>query len=118
MMKQPRQRDETHLRYLRTLDCCVCHNNISTEATHIRMSDASIGKVNPGVGAKPSDKYAVPLCGECHRKQHAMGDERKFWASVRIDPIAVAKQLYAVSGNYEQGCRVVNNAQANIMAGG
>lgn len=116
-MKQPRQRDEKHLQFLRSLPCLVCQNNISTEAAHIRMSDASVGKFNPGVGAKPSDMYAVPLCGDCHREQHAVGNERRYWEGKGIDPIEIAKQLYAVSGDHEAGCRIVMNARPiNIMA--
>jgi sterol desaturase/sphingolipid hydroxylase (fatty acid hydroxylase superfamily) len=41
---------------------------------------------------KPGDRYAVPLCGACHAKQHRIG-ELTFWSALRIDPLngAVAK---------------------------
>lgn len=98
--KRPRQHDEAHLQFLRGLPCLACEDNTSTEAAHIRFSDARAAKNNPGVGQKPSDYWAVPLCGKCHRAQHG-GNEQAFWDGVMIDPIAVAPWLYLVSGNQE-----------------
>lgn len=112
MMRKPRVHDEKHLRFIRTLPCVVSGNNIETEAAHIRYSDAAAGKFNPGVGAKPDDKWTVPLSSDEHRRQHSMG-ERWYWEGVGIDPIEVAKHLYAVSGDYEAGCKIV--AMAKIL---
>ena len=108
--RRPRQHDEKYLRFIRSLPCVVCKDDTTTEAAHIRFSDASIGKFNAGVGAKPDDKFALPLCGDHHRQQHLIGDERTWWRCVDMDPIEISKQLYAVSGNYEAGLRIVMRA--------
>jgi len=108
--RRPRIHDKHHLEFIRELPCLVCGNNIETQAAHIRLSDASVGKVNPGVGAKPDDCWTVPLCGECHDNQHRMGDEAMFWKIVGIDPLLIARHLYAVSGDHEAGCKIVEKA--------
>ena len=105
--KQPRERNDKHLRFIRGLPCVICRNDIQTQAAHLRFSDAASGKVNAGVGAKPSDCYTVPLCQDCHSSQHNMGDERAFWELAGFDPLALAAKLYAVSGNHELGCEII-----------
>ena len=116
--KEPRVHDKHHLDFVRELPCVVCGNNIETQAAHIRLSDASVDKFNPGVGAKPDDKWTVPLCGSCHGKQYDMGDEEMFWKLVGINPLLVARLLYAVSGDHEEGCKIVERAALNILAAG
>ena len=81
----------------------------------MRFTDPRIDKNNAGVGAKPDDIFVVPLSGEMHRLQHATGDERKFWRGYGIDPIFYALALYAFSGDYQKGCRIV--ACANSQRG-
>lgn len=110
MQKQPRIHDEKHLRFIRGLPCICCLNDIESQAAHIRYSDAAAGKVNAGVGAKPDDKWTLPLCQACHTAQHNMGDERAFWALAGIDPLALAAKLYAVSDEHELGCEIIRKA--------
>ena len=102
-----RRHDKAHLAYIRHLPCIRCADNTSTEAAHIRFSDARIGKVNAGVGAKPDDRFVLPLCGRCHRTQHA-GSETAFWKD--CDPILWALALYSVSGDYDAGTQIVQAA--------
>ena len=77
------------------------------------------GKPNAGVGAKPDDKYTLPLCGSHHRAQHH-GSERKFWEVLELDPIKYALELYEASGDYEKGCEIVEKAgkPVNILQAG
>lgn len=105
MKKNPRQKSEKHLDFIRELPCCVCLNPIQTEACHIRFSDAMAGTLNPG-GAKSHDFFTVPMCGKCHRRQHA-GSEPGFWKSVGINPHYLALVLHSVSGNHDIGRMVV-----------
>ena len=98
--RQPRERDEAHLQFIRQCPCLVCLNNIETEAAHVRFSDARAAKDNPGVGQKPDDGWTVPLCSSHHREQHSMG-EVKFWDQKMIDPLFVAMALYLNSGDLE-----------------
>lgn len=104
MMKRPREKDAKHLAFIRTLPCLVCGNNIETEAAHIRMADPMAGKPYTGKGEKPSDKWAVPLCGTCHREQHHFGEER-YW--IERDPVKAAFALWENSGDHETCVRIV-----------
>lgn len=88
--REPRVRDEKHLNLIRSKPCCLCGDNTSTEAAHIRTGDLSRGKAHTGMGEKPSDKWTLPLCSRHHREQHAHGDELAFWAERGIDPFALA----------------------------
>ncbi len=111
--RQPRDHDEAHLQFIRQCPCLICQNNIETEAAHVRFSDARAAKDNPGVSAKPSDLFTVPLCSACHRRQHSMG-ERQFWNNEGIDPIFVSLALWARSGDLEAAERII---QANAKQG-
>lgn len=101
-----RQKNDRHLDFLRSLSCCVCLDNTSTEAAHIRYTEPKVGRINPGMQQKPHDWFAVPLCGDCHREQHG-GSEKAFWNGTPIDPNMLALALYAISGDHEAGERIV-----------
>lgn len=91
--REPREKDTKHLNYIRSLPCCICDDNTTTEAAHIRTSNIGIGKDDGGWG-RPSDKWALPLCGKHHREQHTM-NELEFWKSYGIDPFILAMKLRA-----------------------
>lgn len=98
--------DEKHRAYIRQLPCCVCLDNISTECAHVRFADPRIGKPETGIGTKPSDRFTLPLCGRCHRSQHRVR-ERGFWEVHGIDAILLALMLYSISGDVEEGERII-----------
>lgn len=104
MQRDPRQHDKNHLQFVRGLPCCVCGDNTSTEAAHVKKGDPMISKPSSG-SAKPHDKFTVPLCGKCHRSQHAMNEEQ-WWEIAELDPIKIALAIYSVSGDHEQGERI------------
>ncbi|HVJ31608.1 MAG TPA: hypothetical protein VND94_00715 [Terriglobia bacterium] len=70
----------SHLAWLRTRQCAVaraaghvCEGKI--EAAHVRSG------TDGGIGIKPSDIYALPLCAGGHREQHCIGEaafERRY----------------------------------------
>lgn len=115
--REPRAECPAHLRFIRNLPCVVCRNNIETQAAHVRFSCIESGKRMTGKAEKPDDKWTVPLCGRHHADQHAM-NEREFWLTVGIDPIKVCSQLWAVSGDHEQGERVVMGAHVKLTGNG
>lgn len=99
--KQPRKKNENHLKAIRQCNCLVCGASYPSEAAHIRYSSMRYGKFHTGMGQKPDDKWTVPLCARCHRigdkkitAQHQMS-ERKFWKAHGINPIEIAAELYA-----------------------
>lgn len=98
--KRPRERDEGHLKFIRSLRCCLC-GKPGPDPAHIRSASAVYGKRETGGAEKASDKWTVPLCREHHDEQHAVGNELTWWASKRIDPFGLALALYAATGDDE-----------------
>lgn len=94
------ERDADYLAMVRTLPCLKCGMEPS-EAAHVRFASAAFGKAS-GLGKKPDDPYAVPLCAGCHRldrdAQHSRS-EKLFWHQLGINPLIVAEQLYAQRGD-------------------
>jgi hypothetical protein len=95
MEKSPRVRDENYLDYIRSLRCCICGDDTSVEAAHLRVGSVNDGKQPAGMAQKSSDRWALPLCGRHHREQHATGNEMEFWLSYAIDPFALAMHYRA-----------------------
>ena len=91
--RDPRQKDARHLAWIRQQPCCICGDNTTTEAAHLRTSNIEIGKDDHGWG-RPSDKWALPLCGKHHREQHSM-NEMDFWKCHGINPFILAMTLKA-----------------------
>jgi hypothetical protein len=91
--RQPRERDNKHLDYIRSLPCCICGDDTSTEAAHIRSASIENGKLHTGMAEKPSDKWSVPLCGKHHREQHAFGNELEWWKCHGVNPFILAMTL-------------------------
>ena len=96
-----------HLAFIRLLPCVACGKAAPSEAAHVRTG------TDGGVGRKPGDRYAVPLCTACHTKQHRLG-ELTFWSTLRIDPVSVALRLWTVSSDVEAGERTVFRARQGI----
>lgn len=94
-----RVRDNAYLAYTRRQPCILkgiageCEGPV--EATHVRFSDAKVGRVNPGASCKPSDKWVLPACSHHHKQQHARGDERAWWSHWGIDASAECIRRYA-----------------------
>ena len=109
--KRPRVKDEPHLVFIRRLPCCVCGVPDKTEAAHVRMPSLIHGKAISGKAQKPSDRFTVPLCNDCHREQHG-GSEEAFWSARGINAVTLSLALHGVSGDEEAGRAIVANAIA------
>lgn len=89
-----RERDSGFLSYLRRQPCAIgrgCSGPV--QAAHLRYGDASVGRVNPGLQCKPSDRWATPLCACHHAEQHA-GSERAFWNRYGFEGTDVARRYF------------------------
>lgn len=62
------------------------------EAAHVRLG------THAGLGRKPPAAATVPLCHDCHMKQHSIG-ELSFWAELQIAPLLTARRLFKLSPN-------------------
>jgi hypothetical protein len=111
--RRPRKAAAAHLAWLRTLPCVITGKRTNVQAAHIRFQDYRAGKHQAGIGAKPDDCFAVPLCSAKHDEQHR-GSERKFWERHGIDPIFVALALWAASGDDDRGEAIVRNARMGL----
>lgn len=108
--KQKRIIDDRHLAFIRTLPSIVS-GKLGCEACHIRYGDPVYRKKHTGKSQKPDDAWTVPMTPEEHRAQHA-GNEQEWWASKGINPVAVAWQLYSVSGDRERAVAILSALQA------
>jgi hypothetical protein len=98
--KRPRVEDAAHLKFIRTLRCCIC-GKPDPDPAHIRSANAVYGKRETGGAEKASDKWTVPLCREHHDEQHDAGNELIWWASKGVDPFGLALALHSCSGDDE-----------------
>jgi hypothetical protein len=101
--REKRDLNPGHVGLIQECPCISCgedHPGRRREAAHIRYSDAEAGKVNPGMGRKPDDRWTLPLCKRCHQdgpKAQHKGNERAFWERLGIDALDVARWLFARS---------------------
>ncbi len=100
--KRPRVTDDAHLKWIRTLRCCLC-GSPSPDPAHIRSASARFGKRETGKQEKPSDKWTIPLCRTHHDEQHDAGNELLWWAGRGVDPFGLALALHEASGDNEIG---------------
>jgi hypothetical protein len=86
---------------VRQMPCLYCGVEPSGEAAHVRLASAAFGK-SSGLGKKPDDRWALPLCPEEHRlARHAQHNrsEQAFWDDLKINPLICCQRLYAVRGD-------------------
>jgi hypothetical protein len=85
---RPRRiRDKAHLRRVAQQPCLVC-GRLPAHAHHLKFLEPR------GLGLKPSDAFAVPLCRLHHRALHDQGDEQSWWQQHKIDPVSEAQRLW------------------------
>ncbi|MER8806072.1 hypothetical protein [Mesorhizobium australicum] len=107
--RRPRQEDDAHLKWIRTLPCILTGGR-PVEAAHIRYADPAYGKREVGGAEKSDDRWTVPLSSSLHREQHSQA-ERAFWEGRSIDPCRVALALYSVSGDDEAAEIIIRAAR-------
>lgn len=103
--RRPRRRNKKHLRCIAELPCvvpgCFAH---PVQVAHIRYACAIDGADIVGKSMKPDDWRTLPLCVAHHlegnRAQHRM-NEMLFWSEQGINPYALARALWNVSGELD-----------------
>jgi hypothetical protein len=83
-----RHRNKEHLRFVARQPCLVCDRTLS-DPHHLRLAQAR------ALGRKVSDEFVVPLCRSHHRALHRVGNELGWWQTAGIDPLDVARKLWA-----------------------
>ena len=79
-----------HLRFVAQQPCLICGRKPS-HAHHVRYAQVR------GLGLKVSDEFTVPLCATHHSENHRTGDERRWWEENKIEPLAIAQDLWRAS---------------------
>jgi hypothetical protein len=92
------KRSPAHRKWIRGHVCCGCESSTAIECAHVR--DGTDG----GMGIKPSDRWTVSLCRDCHTRQHQIG-EASFEKERGINLKALAEAFFKASphrGKLEQ----------------
>lgn len=98
-MRSERVHDDKHLALVRKCMCMVCGMDPAGEAAHVRISSAAHSKPNTG-SRKPDDKWTLPLCHECHMRQHSEG-ELTFWYRIGLSAVHWCQELFRVTGDLD-----------------
>jgi hypothetical protein len=85
--KPVRERDRDHLRFVAAQPCLVCGRTPS-DPHHVRFAEPR------AIGRKVSDRFTVPICRLHHRELHRRGNERSWWQTRGLDPLAIAARLW------------------------
>lgn len=90
--ESPHIRSASHLKWLRGWECAVSNDDCAgkMEAAHVRLGN------HAGMGQKPGDDQAIPLCSHHHAEQHATG-EKTFQTKYKLDAIGLAAKLWLMS---------------------
>lgn len=82
----------SHQKWVRGFACAACGQMPGDRFNPIQAAHVRLG-TGGGTAMKPSDRWLVPLCDNCHiHTQHARG-ERTFWNKLDIDPKVLATDL-------------------------
>ena len=84
------KRSPAHRAWVRGHACCGCGSMTAIECAHVR--DGTDG----GMGLKPSDRWTISLCRDCHSEQHRIGEEA-FEFVHKIDMKALATAFFKAS---------------------
>ena len=112
--KRPREKNDGHLKFIRSLPCVICGTHKGVEAAHLRMGSLTYGKPATPMGVKPNDQWSTPLCDGHHRTlpdaQHNVGEEQ-FWKAHGIDPFRIALSLWQASGDDDAAIAILERAR-------
>jgi ribosomal protein L44E len=83
---------QPHEKWVRGFACSSCGHHGSPdnpiEAAHIRLGTGG------GMGIKPSSRWVVSLCRNCHQHDQHQKGERSFWNKLGIaDPKRLAEEF-------------------------
>lgn len=102
-----------YLAFLHTLPCCVTGKH-GVEAAHVSFASPWHGHYGRGRQSKAPDRFALPLCPEAHRDQHAT-NERAWWAARGIDPHDLANALWGIYSDGDDNATEL--CKARILSG-
>jgi hypothetical protein len=63
------RRSPAHRAWIRGHACSACGSTTAIECAHVRVG------TDGGTGIKPSDRWTISLCKNCHAEQHIIGEK-------------------------------------------
>ena len=84
------KRSPAHRAWVRGHTCCACGSATAIECAHVRVG------TDGGTGIKPSDRWCISLCRDCHSEQHRIG-EPAFEKRHGIKMVELAAEFFAKS---------------------
>lgn len=84
------RRSPGHRAWVRGHACCGCGSTTAIECAHVRNG------TDGGTGIKPSDRWCISLCRDCHNRQHQIG-EISFERDHGINMKVLAMEFFAKS---------------------
>jgi hypothetical protein len=81
------RRSPAHRAWVRLHACCGCGSYTAIECAHVRNG------TDGGTSMKPSDRWTISLCKDCHTRQHQIGEpafEREIGKSLK----ALAEEFF------------------------
>ena len=107
LRKPPQLRSLQHLRFVRSHECAIFgkYGNIFRPGSTLAVLHGCSGPIQSahlrmgtdgGIGVKPSDNFAIPLCVEAHAEQHSIGEDA-FEKRYGIDTHKIAADLWKKS---------------------
>ena len=92
--KKKATKNKGYLAWLHELPCCVT-GRYGVEAAHLSYANPMFAHYGRGRGTKSSDRWALPLSPEEHRKQHSMNEE-EYWHQFPWSPHILALTIWGV----------------------
>lgn len=84
------RRSPAHRAFVRSHACCACGSQTAIECAHVRVG------TDGGTGLKPSDRWTISLCKDCHSRQHQIG-EPAFEMEHKINMRELAEAFFRAS---------------------
>jgi hypothetical protein len=85
--KLTRHRNKAHRMFVAAQPCLICQRT-PCDAHHLKFAQPNT------LGRKVSDEFTVPLCRDHHNDLHRHGNEPAWWASLKITPLTIARELW------------------------
>lgn len=92
--KSKPKKSKDYLSFIHSLPCAVSGIH-GVEAAHLSMAAPKYGHYGRGKGSKVSDRWALPLSADAHRRQHSMS-EHEFWREAGINPHVLALTIHGL----------------------
>lgn len=97
--KNRKVRCKAYLEWLRTQPCIVCGRQPS-EYLSVMAAHQNLTKNAKGISTKVDDTWALPVCTECHRREHNAG-VKTFWKDADIKILAITTMTKFISEKFK-----------------